>query len=179
MSHDRRSVLAALGLLLPLGFPGRSAAAQRHRPPALRLRSFEVAVREAFATVPAATASEPFPCRRIEVGHSELLATGVQGCHNDRPFAGFPPGRLRIVRTGSEPGPVVCGVRLFVSTVDVALAGGPEYGTPTRPLDFSILPPAPRLVEGAGDALRPTAHGGMASGPVSARTRKPSIGVPA
>ena len=42
----------------------------------------------------------------VEVGHSEQVQAGVQGCHNDRPFAGFPAGHLRIVRTGSEPGPV-------------------------------------------------------------------------
>ena len=46
-------------------------------------------------------------CRRVEIGHSQQVSIGVQGCHNDRPFAGFPVGHLRIVRTGSEPGPMV------------------------------------------------------------------------
>ena len=59
--------------------------------------------------------------------------------HNDRPFAGFPAGHLRIVRTGCEPGPVIRGVRLYVATVDVALAGGPGG----RMLDFASLPPVP------------------------------------
>ena len=58
------------------------------------------------------TEAAAFPCRRVEVGHSEQVRAGVQGCHNDRPFAGFPAGHLRIVRAGSEPGPVRQGVRL-------------------------------------------------------------------
>ena len=82
-------------------------------------------------------------CRRIEIGHSEQVRAGVQGCHNDRPFAGFPAGHLRIVRTGSEPGPMDRGVRLYVSTVDVALTGGLTPGIASRPLDFASLPPAP------------------------------------
>lgn len=181
MSHDRRSVIAALGLVLPLGFPGRSAVAgaPRLRPPVLRLRSFEEAVREAFATLRPRTDSDPFPCRRVEVGRSELLATGVQGCHNDRPFAGFPAGHLRIVRTGSEPGPEVCGVRLYVSTVDVALVADRERGSATRPLDFSVLPPAPSLGEvGAEPAQAPAAGAGyrVISDPV--RPLKKSTGAP-
>ncbi|HEY1189484.1 MAG TPA: hypothetical protein VGE74_17665 [Gemmata sp.] len=163
MSHDRRSVIAALGLVLPLGFPGRSAAAAPPvaRPAVLRFRSFEEAVRDAFATARPRATCDPFPCRRVEVGHSELLATGVQGCHNDRPFAGFPAGHLRIVRTGSEPGPVVCGVRLYVATVDVVLAGDPERGSATRPLDFSVLSPAPSLgVAVADSAPEPAAGAG-------------------
>lgn len=149
MSHDRRSVLAAIGLVLPLGIPARATApaAPTGAPPVLRFRSFEESVREAFAAVRASTVSESFPCRRIEVGYSELLQTGVQGCHNDRPFAGFPTGYLRIVRAGFEPGPVVGGVRLYASTVDVTLTGGCECGTPTRPLNFAVLPPAPLLAE--------------------------------
>jgi hypothetical protein len=31
-------------------------------------------------------------CRRVEIGHCEQVQTGIQGCHNDRPFAGFPAG---------------------------------------------------------------------------------------
>ena len=142
MSHDRRSVLAALGLALPFGLGARAAtpAAPPGRPPVLRLRSFEDAVREAFADAP----FDSLPCRRVEVGYSDLFQAGVQGCHNDRPFAGFPAGHLRIVRVGSEPGSVVGGVRLFVSTVDVVWTGGHDCG-PSRPLDFSALPPAPFL----------------------------------
>jgi hypothetical protein len=168
MSHDRRSVLAALGLVLPLSIPGRAAttAAPGARPPVLRLRSFEEAVREAFAIARTSTASEPFPCRRIEVGHSALLVTGVQGCHNDRPFAGFSAGYLRIVRTGSEPGPVVCGVRLYVSTVDVALVSSRDCGAPSRPLDFSVLPPAPVLGEAVADPSHGSARVGAPVRPI-------------
>ncbi|MGE3818904.1 MAG: hypothetical protein AB7I30_05670 [Isosphaeraceae bacterium] len=69
----------------------------------------------------------------------------MQGCHNDRLFAGFPAGRLRIVRSGAEPGPVYQGVRLHVSTVDVALTDGLTPRGGSRPLDFRSLPPAPIL----------------------------------
>ena len=49
MSHDRRSVLAAIGLVLPWSIPARAIAAPpTGQPPVLRLRSFEDAVREAF-----------------------------------------------------------------------------------------------------------------------------------
>jgi len=47
------------------------------------------------------------------------------------------------VRTGSEPGPVRQGVRLYVSTVDVALTGGLTPGIASRPLNYASLPPAP------------------------------------
>lgn len=83
-----------------------------------------------------------------EVGHSADVLAGVQGCHNDRPFAGFPAGHLRIVRTGSGPGPVVGGVRLYVATVDVVLTGGRTADEPSRPLNFATLPAAPILVAG-------------------------------
>jgi hypothetical protein len=88
------------------------------------------------------------PCRRVEIGHSELVRVGVQGCHNARPFAGFPTGHLRIVRTGSEPGPVCQGIRLYVSTVDVLLTGGLTQSDPSQPLDFASLPPAPTFSKG-------------------------------
>lgn len=140
MSYSRRSVLSALGLALPLGLgergPTRAAAAT---PPALRFRPFEDAVRAAFAGATLGTT------RRIEVGHSEAMRLGVQGSHNARPFAGLAAGRLRIVRTSQEPGPVVGGVRLLVSTVDVVLTDGPTPDAPSRPLDFAIIAPAPVL----------------------------------
>lgn len=140
MSHNRRSVLAAIGLALPLGLDGRaSATAPPGVAPALRLRPFEEAVREAFQ------AGTGVAYRRVEVGHSEAVLAGLQGCYNDRPFAGFPAGHLRIVRTGSGPGPVVSGVRLYVATVDVALTIGQNYEDSGRALDFSTLPPAPVL----------------------------------
>jgi hypothetical protein len=144
MSHDRRTVLAAIGLMLPFGLGGRArAAAPVGPPPVLRFRPFEDALREAFASGD----DDPcvvLPCRRVEVGHSDLLQAGVQGCHNDRPFAGFPSGHLRIIRVGCEPGRALGGVRLFVCAVDVVLTGGRDRG-PSRPLDFAALPPAPVL----------------------------------
>lgn len=143
MSHDRRAVLSALGLTLPFGLNAvgpLSAAAPVGPAPVLRLRSFEDAVHEAFATAGAADGSAA--CRRVEVGHCDLLQTGVQGCTNARPFAGFAAGHLRIVRVGSAPGPVVGGVRLYVCAVDVALNRG---GEPGRALDFAALQPAPTL----------------------------------
>lgn len=135
MLRDRRSVLAALGLAVPFGIPARASAAPVGPAPGLRFRSFEDAVREAFA----APAPDGWAAWRVEVGHSDEVRAGLQGCHNDRPFAGFPAGHLRIVRTGCEPGPAVNGVRLYVATVDVAVADGPGG----RPLDFATLPPAP------------------------------------
>lgn len=146
MSHDRRSVIAALGLALPLGLGSapRASAKPTGPAPVLRLVPFEEAVRAAFASG-AALADGEFPCRRVEVGHSELLETGAQGSHNAFPFAGFPAGHLRIVRVGSHPGPVVGGVRLYVSTVDVALTGRRAREFPGRRLDFALLPPAPAL----------------------------------
>lgn len=148
MSHDRRSVLAALGLALPLGLTGRrgTAAPPTTAPPVVRLRAFEELVREAFARAP--LPGESAHCRRVEVGVCDLLHTGIQGCHNDRPFAGFAPATLRIVRTGSELGPVVGGTRLCVSTVDV-VTGRLLSDLPARPLDFTLLPPAPVLVADA------------------------------
>lgn len=141
MHPDRRSVLAALGAGLPFAAhaaPGRASAGP---PPALRFRSFEDAVREAFATCTA----DVSPCRLVEVGHADMLQAGVQGCHNDRPFAGFPAGHLRIIRSGCEPGPAVDGVRLYVATVDVVLTGGRVTDPPSRGLNFATIPPAPEL----------------------------------
>ncbi len=147
MDHGRRSVLAALGLAAPFGLWGRASgsSAAVGEPPVLRLCPFEQGVREAFATAGPHARDGALPCRRVEVGHSDLLRLGVQGCHNDRPFAGFPAGHLRIVRTGSEPGPVMGGVRLYVSTVDVAFTGGLAGDAPSRPLDFAALPAAATL----------------------------------
>ncbi len=149
MIQSRRSLLSAIGIALPFGLGARVGASSTPvgTALALRFRPFEEVVREAFSvrgrTSPDDVAGQMFPCRRLEVGHSEQVQAGVQCCHNDRPFAGFPAGHLRIVRTGSEPGPVWRGVRLYVSTVDVALTGGLIPGVPSRPLDFSSLPPAP------------------------------------
>ncbi|WP_406698643.1 hypothetical protein V5E97_07130 [Singulisphaera sp. Ch08] len=153
MKPTRRSILSAIGVTLPFGLGatipfglGPSARASTiPAAPVLRFRSFEEAVREAFAggTPAKAGVGQPFPSRRIEIGHSEQVRAGVQGCHNDRPFGGFPAGHLRVIRTGSEPGPIWQGVRLYVSTVDVALTGGLRPGEPSRPLDFASLPPAP------------------------------------
>lgn len=147
MIHDRRSVLATIGLALPLGLDTRAGAAARPTGPApvLRLVPFEEAVRGAFASG-AVLPGEEFPCRRIEIGHSDEVLAGLQGCHNEFPFAGFPAGHLRIVRAGFGPGPLVGGVRLYVSTVDVALTGGRGDELPSRPLDFALLPPAPTFV---------------------------------
>jgi hypothetical protein len=144
MSHcSRRSVLSGLGLGLPLGL-GLGADARAAPPdeaPALRLLSFEDAVRDAFAGADGRRATHP--CRRIEVGHSDQVQAGIQGCHNDRPFAGFSAGALRIVRAGSTPGPSFRGVRLYVSWVDVMWTAGTDHGEASRPLDFAALPPAP------------------------------------
>jgi hypothetical protein len=138
MNQTRRSILSAIGVALPFGIGARVGAspAPAEAAPVLRFRSFEEAVRTAFA-------EQSSSCRRVEIGHSEQVRAGVQGCHNDRPFAGFPAGHLRIVRTGSEPGPMYRGVRLYISTVDVALAGSLTPGVVSRPLDFASLPPAP------------------------------------
>jgi len=144
-TFSRRSVLASLGVTLPVGLAARAEASpgQAGPAPTLRFRSFEDALRLAFSARPRGVAADPSPCVRVEVGHSEDVRPGVQGCHNDRPFAGFPAGHLRIVRAGTEPGPVRRGVRLYVSTVDIVLTDGLTPDTASRPLDFATLPPAP------------------------------------
>lgn len=147
----RRAILSAISAVLPFGLARRAGAATNRSGvgPMLRFRPFEEAVRAAFARrepAPPGTSAGPgpvLPCRRVEVGPSEEVRAGLQGCHNDRPFAGFPAGHLRIVRSGSEPGPLWQGVRLYVSTVDVVLTGGLDPDAPGRPLDFASLPPAP------------------------------------
>ena len=138
--HSRRSVLSAFGIAFPFGLGTRAAssAGPADSEPVLRFRPFEEAVREAFAD-----GNDTSPCRRVEVGHSPAVTAGLQGCHNERPFAGFPAGSLRIVRAGTEPGPVCRGVRLYVATVEVAHTGGCPTDLPSRPLDFATLPPAP------------------------------------
>jgi hypothetical protein len=151
MNLSRRSFLSAIGIALPFGLGARVVAASTPigNAPVLQFRSFEDGVREAFSVHGRASLNdaggkgEMFPCRRVEIGHSEQVRAGVQGCHNARAFAGFAAGHLRIVRTGSEPGPPWQGVRLFVSTVDIALTGGLTPGVPSRPLDFASMPPAP------------------------------------
>ena len=149
MMPTRRSVLSSIAASVPLGI-GAGVKAPPAAPgpaPVLRFRPFEEAVRLAFED--RSSADDPGVgtdlCRRVEVGHSDQVRLGVQGCHNDRPFAGFPAGHLRLIRTGSEPGPARQGIRLYVSTVDVLVTGGLAPGAPSRPLDFSSLPAAPIL----------------------------------
>lgn len=149
MAPHRRTVLSALGLSVPFGL-SHLAAAATPAPQRVRYQSFEEAIRRAFAGI--APAEGEFPVHRIEIGHSDLVQSGVQGCHNDRAFGGFPAGHLRIVRSGFEPGPAVGGVRLYVAYVDVAYTGGRDYGEPSRPLDFASLPAAPVLGEMAVSA---------------------------
>jgi len=142
-----------LGVALPFGLGARAGVSANPASPApmLRFRPFEEAVLEAFSDHGRTSSNDEagrggtHPCRRVEVGESDLVRAGVQGCYNDRPFAGFPSGCLRIVRTGSGPGPVHLGARLYVSTVDIVLTDGPPPGVPYRPLDFASLPPAPIL----------------------------------
>jgi len=152
MNHDRRAMLATLGLAVPFGFE-RWAVASPSRPAGsvmgLTLRSFEDGVREAFRLFPSADAPAR---RRVAVGHGPAVEAGLQGCVNDRPFAGFLPGCLRIVRTGSEPGPTVSGVRLYLATVDLIRN---DTTIPGRPFDFATLPPAPILVGSEADSVRP------------------------
>jgi hypothetical protein len=149
MPLNRRSILSAIGVAIPCGLGAgvSSAANASGQALTLRFRPFEEAFNGAAADSGRTTSIDldglTYPCRRVEVGFSEQIRSGVQGCHNDRPFAGFPAGHLRIVRTGSEPGPVLKGVRLYVSTVDIALTAGLTPGVASRPLDFSSLPPAP------------------------------------
>src|SRR4051794_10554046 len=114
---SRRSLLSAFGLTLPFGLGGRARGTPAQPGPVLALRvvPFEEAVRSAFADADRSSA----PRREVEVGDSDLVRAGVQGSHNDRPFAGFSAGHLRIVRTASRPGPVCQGARLYVTTVDV------------------------------------------------------------
>ena len=109
MNQTRRSLLSVIGVALPFGIGTRLGAASTpaEAAPVLRFRSFEEAVRTAFSE-----RNQSSSCRRIEIGHSEQVRAGVQGCHNDRPFAGFPAGYLRIVRTGSEPGPLMNSTRM-------------------------------------------------------------------
>lgn len=135
MFPTRRSVLSALGLLIPAGLLGRERTSV---PPALAFRSFEEGVRQALAS-----RNGNSRCFRVEVGFCEAMRAGIQGCHNDRPFGGIAAGGLRIVRVGSAPGPVIGNVRLYVSYVDlIETLPGEISGTP---LDFATLPPAPFL----------------------------------
>lgn len=148
MTHDRRSVLAALGLAVPFGIDTRAGAAPAGPALGLKFVPFEEAVRAAFA------APADAPWRRVEVGHSDEVRAGLQGCVNDRPFAGFAAGQLRILRTGCEPGPAVRGVRLFVATVDVVA----DDAEPGRPLDFATLPPAPVFADPPAPPVTPAAR---------------------
>ena len=142
MNQTRRSVLSAIGLVLPFGIGTRREGFSD---------SGRSGPRAAVPLVRGGRARRPSPAtgRVVPLAAASRSATpsrsgpAVQGCHNDRPFAGFPAGHLRIVRAGSEPGPIDRGVRLYVSTVDVALTGGLTPGIASRPLDFASLPPAP------------------------------------
>lgn len=144
MPHNRRTILAAMGSLFPFGFGKRTrAAALPEQPPLVEFRSFEDALRKALLA--SKKTVNTLPCCRVEVGHSDLLLSGVQGCHNDRAFAGFPIGHLRIIRIASEPGPNLGGIRLYVCTLDVVVTGGRNCGL-SRPFDFAVVPPAPVLL---------------------------------
>lgn len=145
MLPNRRSILSAIGIALPFAAARAGwAVTTAGPPPGLRFRSFEEAVRAAFAGIESGP-GEGRPCRRVEVGYAPILHGGVQGCHNDRPFAGHPAGQLRIVRAEFEPGPVRGGVRLYVSTVEIARVNDADSNSLSRPLDFASLPPAPIL----------------------------------
>lgn len=152
MIHNRRSFLSTVGIAIPFA-PARAEPSGTDLE--VRFRPFAEAVREAFhshgSDRPFADGSDQAaPWCRLEVGESEEVRAGVQGCYNDHPFAGFPAGHLRIVRSGSEPGPARYGVRLYVWTVDVMVTGGRTSGSPGRPLDFATLPPAPVLGPATG-----------------------------
>lgn len=152
MNHDRRAILTAFGLAVPFGLDRLASAAPLLTGGAvsLTLRSFEDGVREAFRLFESPGAPA---WRRVPVGHGPAVEAGLQGCVNDRPFAGFMPGCLRIVRTGTEPGPTIGGVRLYLATVDLVRN---DPTAPGRPFDFASLPPAPVLVGGEPDPVRPT-----------------------
>ena len=155
MNQDRRAMLAALGLAVPFGFERWAQAIPTLTPGTavgLTLRPFEDGVREAFRLFAPADAPA---WRRVAVGHGTAVEAGLQGCVNDRPFAGFPPGCLRIIRTGSEPGPSIGGVRLYQATVDLIRS---DQTTPGRPFDFASLPPAPVLIGGGPDPVYPIAR---------------------
>lgn len=149
---SRRTLLAALGSFLPLGLArttraGRSATAA---PALLRFRSFEQAVRDAFANDSdrneiAVVEGRAYPCRRIAVGESEIVQAGLQGCTNGRPFAGFPAGGLRVVRTAVGPGPQLGGVRLYVTTLEIAAVDPRHSVDSTRSIEFADLPASPIL----------------------------------
>jgi len=153
MDHNRRAILSTIGLTVPLALERWASAA----PPAetssmvLKLQTFEGGVREAFRL---SHRAGPSAKRRVAVGHGPAVEAGLQGCVNDRAFAGFPQGCLRIIQTSLEPGPTINGVRLYLATVDL-MRSNPD--TSGRPLDFASLPPAPILVAAvteAGDSIR-------------------------
>ncbi len=91
MHLDRRSVR---GVGLPFATNAFAATPARAvRPPGLRLMPFEEAVRTAFR------AASADPVRRVAVGWSELVQSGLQGCVIRRTFAGFPR-----IRPSGTPG---------------------------------------------------------------------------
>lgn len=135
---SRRSILAVLGAALPFGLGTRAAAtATSYANLELKFRSLEDALRS--ATVGRREGN----LLTVEVGDSEEVRSGLQGSHNSRPFAGFPAGHLRIIRTGSGPGPAFGGVRLYTTTLEIECTGGRALPSESRPLDFASLPAAP------------------------------------
>jgi hypothetical protein len=149
MNSTRRSIISTLGLMVPIGLAGHAFGADTSVVPTLELkfRSFEDRVREAFSEQQS-DANGPSTLRstelsqRIEVGYSEDVEAGLQGCYNDRSFAGFPAGCLRIVRVGSGPGSVHAGVRLHVTTVEVVLTDSQQKSSTCRPFNFAGIPAA-------------------------------------
>lgn len=145
---NRRSLLSTFTAVFPLSLaPTATATAGTDPAPRLGFRPVEDAVREAFARQSrggASPLSTGCTCR-VEIGPSGALLGGLPGRRNSRPFAGFPAGQLRIVRTSTEPGPIRHGVRLYVTTVEIAWTGERSADDPGHPLDFATLPPAPAL----------------------------------
>lgn len=171
MTTDRRTFLGILGLAAPFAPRAVATVAGVLLPTSLRFRTFEDGVREVFPTLPdGQRTTHDLAPRRVEVGCSEAVRVGLQGCVNRQPFAGHPAGALRITRTSCEPGPEVGGVWLLVTWVDVTLAPS-HQSFAGRPLDFATLPPAAGLVHVQFPRLPRREHGRPR--PVRLRVRHP------
>jgi hypothetical protein len=133
MYPDRRSVLGALGIGFPFLAHSMGVSASSLGPASLRMIRFEDAVREALLS------NAVKQVHRVAVGWCELVQSGLQGCVNMYSFAGQPAGCLRIVRTGSEPGPVINGARLCQAFVDLIRS---DPNLPGRKIDYAGLQPA-------------------------------------